>query len=833
MLPESKQKIIKMANFFVNRLVILGAALCVVSVVLVVALFDLQIVRGFTHVPHVPSFERRFHTNAPRGEIFDAFGRPLAVNIPVFTVMLDPSVRQFDPNYSFQFFIDLMQRHGENIAVDSEFLITPSRPHAFTASATAQRRWMRDLGIDAEIIDAGLDAEGAYAILRELFEIPANLSPEDAHALLVMRTALHLQRLNLHQIPLASDVAYTTVAALEEHSRRIPGIYVAFDYLRYYPMGKYTTNIVGFINQISEADFAANRDLGLRPTDLFGAAGIERAFEDSLRGERGVTIIEVDGSFRRVNILEETLPVPGDNIHLTIDAVLQRNIYYILENYLSLILIRRLESQPTIFAREIVESMMNSGSISTLAIMTAGEDYPASLSIANFVRDNSDLADERPYRIQAINAFIGENLMRRRISMVTILEAMAEQGIITITDLQRAQLSSGQMTPAAFLTEKIETGQITPQMINIHPATGSVVVTCVRTGAILAAVNYPTFDANNFLAHTFDADYFRRVNADPTSPQFNRAFEAAFAPGSTFKMITALAALEEGIVTPTTRIFDHVAFRDAGVPYLHCMGSHGWINIVDAIAVSCNYFFARMAWNMGNHRDGRMIEGIETLNRYMLAVGLGSPTGAEIRERPAVTAVGGIPRIAGPSYKEALMQGAWIGGDTSNVSIGQGLVNHTAATMARYFAFLATGGIRYQMHLLGHIENAAGDITRFEPVIEHQMDINPTNMEAIHQGMYDVAFGARGTGRVIFAGFPMEVGLKSGTAETDIGISHSTYGGFAPFNDPQIAVYVVIPFGDNAYLRGSAGHVLRAVLEEYFALNPTGAGDGAANGLVR
>ena len=817
---DYKEKIFEIAKFFTNRLFLLAAAFCVIFAVLVAALFDLQIVRGHIPVHQVQTFERTVQINAPRGEIFDAHGRPLAVNFPVFTVMLDPSVEQFDVGYSFRFFIELMRIQGEEISVNSEFFITETAPRQFTASETARRRWMLDLGIDEEIIDGGLDAEGAYAILRELFEIPESMNDKEAHTLLVMRTAHYLQRFFLRHIPLAMDIHYTTVAALGEHNQRMPGVYVAFDYLRYYPMGKYMTNIVGYIGRITEADLAANADLGYSPTDLFGVSGIERAFQGQLRGQRGHTVIEVDSSFRRLGVLEEVPPLPGDDIHLTIDAILQRNIYYILEDNLADILINRIMAHPVTFTREVAESLVRHGRIDADAIMEADASQPASYNIGNFVRDNLDEEEGPPVAV-----FIGENIVSGRITMLTMINIMAEQGLITIDDYYAGRLASGHMTPAAFLVTRIRAREITPQMVHIHlhPNTGSVVVANVETGALLAAVHYPTFDANNLLRHTFDIDYFHQINNDPTRPQFNRAFEEALAPGSTFKMVTALAALDQGIITPTCRIWDGVVFRDAGEPYLRSWSAStfGSINVADALAVSSNYFFARVAFEMGNHRDGRVLEGIETFNHYMRAFGLGAPTGVEIWERPAVTSgLNAVPRIASPAYAEATAQGPWTGGDTSNASIGQGLVNHTPVAMAKIMTMLATGGTRLPMHLLSHSQNPEGEITRFVPVAEYVLDVDPAHMEVVHRGMREVITSYRGTGRGIFAGFPMDIAVKSGTAETAWGISHSTYGGFAPFDNPQIAVYVIIPFGDVPQYGGAmAGHVMRAVLEEYFGMN--------------
>ena len=831
-MTDYKEKILQVLRFFTNRLFILSVLLVAAFAVLVAALFDRQIVHGFRAEAQVRTFERTYYTNAPRGEIFDRHGRPLAINLPVFAVELDTSIGQFDPNYSFLFFMDIMARGGDEISVESEFLITAEVPRAFTGSEAARRRWMLDLGIEAQVVDVGLTAQQAYDILLELFEIPDNLNSADAHTLLLMRTALYLQRLNLNPVPLANQISRITVAALEENNHRMPGIRVTMDYLRYYPMGKYLSNIVGYINRITQEELDAHRNLGYIATDLFGRTGAEQAFELNLRGRRGVTVFEVDGSFRRINTLSVQPPVPGSDIFLTIDADLQRALYYRIEDTLSTILLNRLRAEGAPFVREILDSMIRANNIDSLAFMAATShgEADASYAIANFVRANSERQEESLTR-SYLNAFIGENILEGRIDVILMLEAMAEQDIITMTAFDRAELAARRLTPVNFLAGRIEAREITPQTANIHPSTGSVVVMCPQTGALLAAVNYPTFNANNFLPHSFDAAYVNRSNNDPTSPQFNRAFSSANAPGSTFKMAVALAGLSQGVIAPTTRIFDNVVFRDAGTPYMRCMGSHGSIDVVQAIAASCNYFFARVAFNLGNHTNGRTLEGMETLNYYMMALGFGLPTGVEIQERPMATALG-IPRLASPDYMMHIESRAWLDGDTVNTSIGQGINAYTPTTMARYFAALATGGVRWQMHLLDRIVAPGGDVSNFVPVMEYVLDVAPEHMAAVHRGMFEVAHGPRGTGRGIFASFPMEVALKSGTAETGIGISHSTYGGFAPFNNPQIAAYVIIPFGDSQYLRGSAGHLLRAVFEEYFGLTPH-ADAGSGSVLIR
>ncbi|MCL2854238.1 MAG: penicillin-binding transpeptidase domain-containing protein [Defluviitaleaceae bacterium] len=825
---EYKEKIIDTLKFFTNRMFVL-AAICIVGFgALVVILFQRQIVEGTYHVPTVSTFARTISANAPRGQIFDVNGRPLAVSIPVFTVMLDPSVvfseiwgQDFDLNEAFLLFMQIMQRGGEEIRVDAEFIISQTTPRIFTVSSEATiRRWLNDFHLDGD-----LTATQAYTALLAYFNIPQTLNRDDQHTLLLLRSALYLQRFNVAQIGLAIDIDRRTVAALEEFSHAMPGVYVASDYMRYYPMGKYLTNIIGYLTRISAGDLEANQHLGYTANDLFGAAGIERTMEHYLRGTRGITTIEVDNNRRRVGVLDNQNPQSGHDIFLTIDATLQRNLYYILEDYLSEILVRRLRSLGAPFARDVLISTLESNNINSLLIMDAddAEVFPASYTVRAFVLNNGDIDHDGDHFRRNLNEFIGENIGNGRITLVTMLEVMEEQGVIRFATYDRARLRAGQITPANFIIHLVETRQLTPQMVNIDPATGSIVISCVETGGIIAAVNYPTFDGNNFLPHSRDNAYITNLMIDPTRPQLARTFTEAIAPGSTFKMITGLAGVSQGVITPETRFFCSGVFREAGRPYLRCHSHHGSLNLTQAIAASCNYFFNRVAWQLGNPRDGRTVEGITTLNYYMQALGLGAPTGIEVEENRMFWGLNNdIPALASPALRMAQGNpGSWTAGMTSHVSIGQGYNAYSPTSMAKVMATLATQGTRMEMTLINRIQAADGTVTLIQPVVEYQMNISDTHWNAIHEGMRMVTRSNIGTGRGIFAGFPMDVGIKSGTAEISGRASHSSYGGFAPLDNPQIAAYVMIPHGDQRLMSAISGHILRATLEEYFGINNT------------
>ena len=297
--------------------------------------------------------------------------------------------------------------------------------------------------------------------------------------------------------------------------------------------------------------------------------------------------------------------------------------------------------------------------------------------------------------------------------------ALFEQGQITNKDGIIDDVKSGRMSGGSALLEKIKSGEVTPQMTNMDPCTGSVVVTDVKTGGVLAAVSYPSYD-NNELVNDFNNEYYLELQNDPTTPMVNRPFSEPRAPGSTFKMITATAGLQEGIISPNTGIYDKGTFKDAGRPYARCWigsgsGSHGNVNVSEALEVSCNYFFYTVAYRM--NKGAGDLSGINTLNKYMEAFGLNSPTGVEISE--LYDSMSQYPtHISSPEYKKYITQQRdadakesdykWSAGDTIRTAIGQSYNNYTSALMSKYVATLANGGTRYSMHFLNKVTNNDG-----------------------------------------------------------------------------------------------------------------------------
>lgn len=330
---------------------------------------------------------------------------------------------------------------------------------------------------------------------------------------------------------------------------------------------------------------------------------------------------------------------------------------------------------------------------------------------------------------------------------------------------------------------------------------GAAVVIDVNTGEILAMASWPTYSLKNFSAD------FSANNSDPMRPFFNRAIMATYSPGSTFKMCTALAALEEGIIQPDTRIYDEGVYKryaDVGYSprcwiYRQYGRNHGSINVSQALKYSCNYFFYEMGYQLQPER----------LNQYASQLGLGQKTGVELAGEKA-------GNLAGPASREASGGEKWYGADTLMAAIGQSDHLFTPIQLANYVAALVNGGTRYQPHLLKTVMDYTNTEVYEEvrPTVLNTVEISSSSLNAIKEGMKGVVT-EDGTASSYFAGFPIQVGGKTGSAQM---VGHSATGvfvSFAPYDQPEIAVCVV---GEYASSGGSLAPVAIAAYDQYFGL---------------
>ena len=823
-------------NFLTNRIVWLMIVTGVLFAILVGQLFYLQIVISDTFVvaPR-PTSTVEQTIPAPRGNIYDRFGRPLTVNITAHVVTMDPSFTIC--NDALLELTRLFERNDEDFVND--FPMTAEWPYEFTLGGDTPEirqarifRWNDDMAVPDP--DSTTAAE-AFTYLRER-DIPGwpaidpEISNDDARRILNLRSQIFLRRFNPQLFEIAFDITPATMAAIEEQNNFFAGVGLELRTFREYPQGIYFTHMLGYTGRVTAEDLELFPDQGYTDYDMIGKTGLELSMEERLRGVRGTQIVEINPSTgRRITgaTPEITRPIPGENIFLTIDIDMQRQTYYILKDYLTEIAIRRIQSggdarDGRVTTQMIFTNLVTGGWLPTWDIMEADEEYqPAAVVLQRYILDRfpeaTPMFDDR----DRIVTLLVDGIAAGRVTPAMILAAMVDLEILTDYDDFSDRVRAGRATANSFVIEKLRMGELTPQMINIDPATGSVVVVDVHTGAVLAAVSYPSFD-NNKLANRINPEYYARINGfDPTHPMINRAFVEARAPGSTFKMFTAVAGLEMGVITPTSRISDRVTFTRAGRPHVRCWGSHGSITVSQAIGISCNYFFFETAFRLGSNQHQR----IEGLNKFMEFFGLNERTGVEIgeladrfnRQRTADI-------MSSPALKQYIhlsrnefaprTQWDWFDGDTVRTAIGQGYNNYSAAMLARSMAQIANRGERLPLHLVDTITNYRGDIVhQAVPVFDDTgIETSESTWDAIHRGMIATTEGW-GTAPAQFRGFPIRVAGKTGTAEEVTGRpAHSSFGAFAPYEDPQIAIYVTVPFGSTRALGQVATQISRDVI---------------------
>jgi len=325
---------------------------------------------------------------------------------------------------------------------------------------------------------------------------------------------------------------------------------------------------------------------------------------------------------------------------------------------------------------------------------------------------------------------------------------------------------------------------------------GALVTVDVDTGAVLAIASYPTYN----LA-TFNRDY-TLLSTDKNSPMFNRALQGTYAPGSTYKVGVAVAALEEGIIEADT-IIDaqgkytyYEGFQPECWVYAY-KGVHGKINVTEAIQDSCNYFFFEV---------GRLLT-IDTMNERMKKFGLGMPTGIELYEETGV--------LASPDYRNDNGLDKWSPGDTIQAAIGQSDNLFTPLQLTMYYTTLLNQGVRYSAHILDRVLDYEGNtVYTSVPTVLEDAKFSDETLEVIREGMKNVM--DNGSAARVFAGYPISVGGKTGTAQVYKNKSdNAVMTAFAPYENPKIAVTCIIEQG---YSGTKAGYAIKDVFDYYFEL---------------
>jgi penicillin-binding protein 2 len=596
---------------------------------------------------------RRITVPGPRGVIYDRNGHILVRNRPSFVVALVPADLPEDP-----------EEEAAVIHRLAELLDAPTEP-------TAPGKSLPALG-------------GALPRFRlrlseaEMREHVANARLGNAYM----------------PVPVATQIDRELAFQVEELRHTLPGVHVIVEPVREYLAGPLMAHLLGYMGPIPEAEADTYAEKGYSPNDLVGLTGLEYTYEQELRGRAGSRLIEVDVLGREVRtVAEESAPVPGHNLILTIDLTLQ-----------------------------------------------------------------------------------------------TAMEAALRKG------LEAAQSKSG-------------------VAIAMNP----------QTGEILGMVSLPSYD-NNLFARGIRMEEYTALLHDPKHPLVNHAISGLYPPGSTFKIIPAAGALEEGIINAGTTIYDEGVLwlpnqyfpndPSQAQPFycwIHKYGrGHGNVNVISALAVSCDVFFYVVAGGYQNFQG----LGIELLNYYAHQFGLGELSGIDLpAENPGL--------VPDPRWKRINLAESWVTGDTYNMAIGQGFVLATPLQILNATAAIANGGSLYRPQVVRQILDADGNVVRdFQPRLIRQIPVSPENLELVRQGMYAAVHWPNGTGYK--ANVPgLEVAGKTGTAEfagprDEKGNlpTHAWFTAFAPYTDPEIAVVVFIEGGGEG--SAVAAPIAAEILKAYF-----------------
>lgn len=343
---------------------------------------------------------------------------------------------------------------------------------------------------------------------------------------------------------------------------------------------------------------------------------------------------------------------------------------------------------------------------------------------------------------------------------------------------------------------------------------GAAVVVDVNTGEILAMASNPDYSPQFMYDGISTSEQIAQYNSyTEQNAFFNKAIQGNYAPGSTFKMVTAIAGLETGAITADERINDTGVYTAVGRPYANCWYydsyhvGHGYLNVSGAIQKSCNFFFYETARRMG----------IENLANYAKYFGLGQKTGVELlSESSGSLASGGD---------------GWTAGDTIRAAIGQSDNAFTPIQMAKYIAMIANGGNKIDLTIIKNVMNSNGSTVSTDELNNYvkielgleddtspDLTINSENIQVVKEAMKSVAEEG-GTAYSVFRDFGIEIGGKTGSAETssgDGGDVNAWFVGFAPYDNPQIAVVVVVENGGHGYY---TAEVVKAIVQEYFGTN--------------
>jgi penicillin-binding protein 2 len=365
-------------------------------------------------------------------------------------------------------------------------------------------------------------------------------------------------------------------------------------------------------------------------------------------------------------------------------------------------------------------------------------------------------------------------LLSDMISGTQICVVLYDQGVLSTDDGDYEGLLSGQTPAYNFMIRKLSNLEITPAQLALDPCSGSLVATDPNTGEVLVCVSYPGYD-NNRLSNQMDTAYWNQLVTDLSEPLYNKATQQKTAPGSTFKIVTAVAGVMENLsITQQDNgvvcngVFDKVN------PPINCWyrAGHGWLDLEHAIKDSCNVYFSQVAYDMGLDSNGVFSEttALQKLSVYAQAFDLDKNSGIEISEA--------APQVSDDSAIRS--------------AFGQGTHAYTTSQLARYVSTIANSGTSYNISLLDKVTDSEGNILEdYTPSVQSTLELSQDNWDRVHRGMRMVI-----QNHSAFMDLDLPVAGKTGTAQmSKTRPDHGLFMGYAPFDNPEIAVAVRIAFG--------------------------------------
>lgn len=371
-----------------------------------------------------------------------------------------------------------------------------------------------------------------------------------------------------------------------------------------------------------------------------------------------------------------------------------------------------------------------------------------------------------------------------------------DQGVLEYNEADVNALTAGTESSYNFLIEKITNLEITPAQLALEPCSASCVISDVNNGSVLAMVSYPSYD-NNYLANKIDYDYYEKLLEDGSYPLIDRPTQQRTATGSTFKLCMSFAGFGEGVIDPYTTITDKGVFEEI-VPSPKCWkypGTHGTINVTQAIQHSCNYFFFQVGYWLSLNSRGIYDDalGIGKIKKYATMFGLNDKSGVEVEESQ--------PEISDT--------------DAVRTSIGY-YHNFAPVQISRYAATVANSGTCYNYTLLDKVMSQDGtEVYEQKPSVLNKItQYSSAEWNAVHQGMWDVVNTSADSLNTLYSDLGVVVAGKTGTAQVSLTHPHhALFVSYAPFDDPDISVTVVIP---NGYTSANAAYVAREIYGLYY-----------------